>query len=296
MNELEPPLTDLEHELPHWHDQPDLYDVLFLGGRQMPGIATVKVTRRRKIDKKSAKGKNKATVTVQGYEPAELEITLKMLTPEDMTSLYEAVPLLEPTADRTTAKDADALDIAHYTTSFRDIKAVVVESLEGPELVNGEMFLKIKACEFRKPPKATGKGGGGGASGVVVIGLFGYPGGKVSDSTIATPLGNAKNPDGSLIVDEFGETFFNWTIVGKADKNAHGFVYASGSMVARFLGPDAVLQAAWEASKLKPNLKDVTNTPDASKGEPEPSPQATANAPKDPTLTDGGPSIFTTTP
>lgn len=258
--------------LPHWEDEPEVWDACFLGGNQLPGVCRVEVTRKWKIDKKSAKGKNGATTTLQGSEPADVTIVCTVLSREDVSELWRLVPLLEPY--RGGAKNNDfAFDIASPATTWRDIKAIVIESMEGPKLVDGILTLTIKAVEYCPPAKATGKGKGTGGGGVMIGTFSGTNGDVLPGSRIAVQLGDAKDPQNpkAVLLDPGGYTLSRWSLVAMAGTDGGGFYYQGGEFVGRFIFPDNLLREAWEATKSKPALKDVTVTPDGSTGQPTPS-------------------------
>jgi len=190
------------HELPYWEAEPDAFDAVFLGGDRLPGIAKFKpIKRGKKVDDKSAKGKNKGPLTVQGYKRAEIEFTLEILGDDEWTALQEWMPDLEPVADKKTATADDAWDISSAYTAIRGIEAIVITDLEGPENQEGIMVLTIKALEFDKPkPVATGGPGKGPLS--VDIGTFANPDGTViGDSRVARRLALAIE----LVTDANGE-------------------------------------------------------------------------------------------
>jgi hypothetical protein len=159
-------------DLPHWHDDPEVFDALFLGGQRIPGVVTVKVSRKVKIDKKSPKGKNKAVITKQGVEAAEVDITIRLLSPEDFEEMKALMPLLEPVADKKITGNDDALDIAHWATWMRNVEAIIIEDTDGPELKDGIFELHIKAVEFERPKTASGTTGTGTGTGGLKFGFF----------------------------------------------------------------------------------------------------------------------------
>jgi hypothetical protein len=193
--------TDLS-ELPHWDDQPDLWDACYLAGKQLPGLIIVDIDRGRKIDVKSPKGRNQATVTVQGNEPANVTITVEISTREDLLSLNEILPLLEPVTDPKKATASDAIDIACPMAAIRGVSSIIVSKLAGPKLKNGLMTLTLTAIEFDAPPAAKGLGGKGGAGtgGALkydVIGTFADSQGNLfGSSTIYARLVSGSLSDG----------------------------------------------------------------------------------------------------
>lgn len=260
--------TDLPSRLPHWHDEPDLYDTLILGGVQVPGVATVKISRKRKIDKKSAKGKNKGSVTTQGVEPAEVSIHVEVLSPSDFEALEDLMPMLEPVPDKEKATDEDALEIAHWAAKMRNVQAIVIESVEGPELKDGIMTLDVKAVEFDAKSLAKnavsglagGTGTGAGAGGIYIGVFLDHTNQVIPESRVATQGSAAKDAKGELLKGPNGEDIFVWTILAIADGSSDGYYNASGTFIGRYFGPDELLTNAWNAVHVT-YPKDVTNTP-----------------------------------
>lgn len=262
-------------EFVHWEDEPDIYDTVALGGELFPGVAKIKFSRKRKIDKKSAKGKNKAKVTIQGWDAAEMTVTWQWLSREDDRRMRQLMPLLESESDKDTA-DKDALDIACYATSYRNVKAVIVEDIDGPELVDGIMTMTVKLVEFHKEPTATtGKGGAGGA---VFIGTFvDFENNVLPGSRVAYQGPPDKDSKGAPVVtavvnDEEGnpipgKPIYTWSLAAIADGSSKGYQKASGGFIGRFIFPDDLLADAWNKDHSVKS-KDVTSTPKGSKGGP----------------------------
>jgi hypothetical protein len=243
------PGTDLS-ELPHWDDNPALWDACYLAGQQLPGIITVDIDRARKIDVKSPKGKNKATITVQGNEPANVTITIEISTKEDLLSLNEIIPLLEPVTDPKKATASDAVDIACPMAAIRGVNSIIISKLTGPKLKGGLMTLTVNAIEFDAPPKAKGLGGtGSGAGGALKYNLIGTfvdnQGNLFGTSTIYARL-----VSGTVDAGTFEE---------KPGPGSHG------TFEGRFFTPDIPAQEAAEAAAgLHVTPRDVTNTVDSS--------------------------------
>lgn len=82
--------------VPFWDDAPDAWDTLSLGGTTMPGLATVQGRVSRKMDTRSRAGADGARVRDRGYEPAHLEIHIKVWTREQLQELTEVLAALHP--------------------------------------------------------------------------------------------------------------------------------------------------------------------------------------------------------
>lgn len=138
---------------------PDESSSVLLGGQELPGIATIKAPKRGiKLDIKKAKGSSGATFTVEGYDPAKIEIEIVVWTLEQIQLMSEITQLIEPDASKGLPQP---LTIYHEFTFARAITDVIIESLEGPGNGSkpGEYVYKISAYEWR-PEFAGGKGTG----------------------------------------------------------------------------------------------------------------------------------------
>lgn len=85
--------VDLEFSV-FWDDDPELWDTVYLAGSALPGIATVTGSHGRKLDVKSAPGSNGARIVDKGYQPAKVEIALRMWTKEQLLAWYRVAPTL----------------------------------------------------------------------------------------------------------------------------------------------------------------------------------------------------------
>jgi len=261
--------TETLEDLPHWEDEPDLYDALFLGGEQIVGICTVKISRKVKIDKKSAKGKNKAVVTKQGVEPAEVTISIRVLDRADFQKFQSQMELFEPLTKWKDDSHGDALDIAHWATKMRGIEAIIVESADGPELKDGILEMSIKAVEFHKPKTATGTGGGGGG---LRFGFFydqlgqPIPLSYVAIEGLPAKIDNpGKKDDGKPLLDPQGNQIF--VCQQKAILQEIGLTELETTFLGRYVAFDPLIKLKWEEFHPPGEKdKDVTKTPDKSKG------------------------------
>lgn len=85
--------TDMTFSL-FWEDAPALWDTVLLGDEDLPGLARVTGSHGRKLDVKSPPGRNGATITDKGYQPAKVEITLKLWTKEQLETWFRIAPTL----------------------------------------------------------------------------------------------------------------------------------------------------------------------------------------------------------
>jgi hypothetical protein len=78
-------------------------DYVVIGGRQTPGVVVaVECKRERDKDVKKSKGADGATVTFAGLQPADVEIKIKIWTPQQLLELDQLRALLAPGRKTTT--------------------------------------------------------------------------------------------------------------------------------------------------------------------------------------------------
>jgi hypothetical protein len=117
-------------QIPYWGDAPAAWDQVILGSITLPGVAKVTVKRSRKIDVKSGAGVSGATTTVQGFQPADVTILVRLSSDADLQAMFAALGTLEPVIGPT-ATDV-AFSILHPATTMRRVSAVVVKDIDGP--------------------------------------------------------------------------------------------------------------------------------------------------------------------
>ncbi len=149
--------------VPFWLDVPEPWNELRLQDITLPGVSTVRITRKQTISREKGNGTTGETLKFQGSKLADVIITVRVHTAEQLAELVEVLPELEPT----TAKQAAVpFDIFHPKATLRGVKSIVIESIAGPDPVgNGGVYeLTIQAIEYKKPepkPVSTAKGGNG---------------------------------------------------------------------------------------------------------------------------------------
>lgn len=128
-----------------------------VNGVDLPGLVRVRISRGNTWDRKIAKGAHGETQTFNGRKAADVDITIRVWTAEDWTRLEtEILPLLEPQVGKETPKP---LDLVHPVASSRGVKAILVDSVAGPDPNdNGIYEVQIKAFEYAPVNKSNGTG------------------------------------------------------------------------------------------------------------------------------------------
>jgi hypothetical protein len=143
---------------PHWNDGSDdslLWEIITLGGEDLPGIPTVDVSLSRQFDSAKPKGASGATPKDLGEEPAEINVKLHITQQWQIDRLDELVPFL-----RSKAKGAarPPLEIYYPSVTLWGIRSVVIKSIKlpPPDPVNG-MTLELNLLEWVPAPVVTKK-------------------------------------------------------------------------------------------------------------------------------------------
>jgi len=239
--------------VPHWDDAPDVWDTLTLGAVTLPGVSRLIIARELKVDEKDPKGKNAATLTVQGVKNASGTIKNVISTVEELTALQAALAVVEPKA----GKGAPVpFDVVHPVATLRGLVSVLVTKVSGPELVDGLMTTTLDWKQFdvpAKPAVVPGKGGGAGGGAYAklttapitgffqILGVGGTEGLAFSGTCKPDPANAASNIG---VWTRNNNYVFNGMLLGE-DPNAK--------------------KAADEADKKAAGGKDATTTPGKSK-------------------------------
>lgn len=83
-------------------DRRGVWDIVYLGGRAMPGVAEVTVAQGRKIDDKGSPGRNGARLVDKGSEAAKVTIRIRVWTLAQLAELQRSMPSLNYREERRT--------------------------------------------------------------------------------------------------------------------------------------------------------------------------------------------------
>ncbi len=157
----------LRATIPNPLDHPDLYDTVWIGGQESPGICDVAgAGDPRKWDKQDGQGASGATLKFQGKDLSEFEIVFKFWLSEHFEEWESFKRTLEASAaPPKTAKGfalssnggGKALEIRHPLLDGCGIRAVVVRDVgQLTQTADGEWSVTIKLTAWRKPKPAGG--------------------------------------------------------------------------------------------------------------------------------------------
>lgn len=126
----------------------EAWNLLYLGGRIFPGLATVKITGGQKIDVKDAPGSDGESTTQQGEKAKSVTITLRMWTEEQWTEYEDAHEIIEPILGKRVP-----VDLATAAADFRNVGFVLIEEVEGPNWDAKQTIMEmVYKCRQHKPP------------------------------------------------------------------------------------------------------------------------------------------------
>ena len=147
-------------EIPHWSDAyaDDSWDALILGGIFVPGVPKVRINLPvTKIDKQKAKGKAGAKAVDAGPDPADVDITITLISRDDLEAKTPVLALIAPKP----GVERKPVEIQHPGANVFGVTSIIVEDISADQpSAKGGWEIKIKASQHTpKPPTAPGLGG-----------------------------------------------------------------------------------------------------------------------------------------
>jgi hypothetical protein len=137
--------------IPFWTDDPESWDTVVLGGATLPGIAEVHFDKSRDVDKKKSKGNDGITLTDNGADAAEGEITLTIWTAEQWRDWQRIKPKLDP---QKAGGIKSPLTIIHPMAASAGVDTVYVEKLsETHPRKGGAQRITMSVVQWFAQPK-----------------------------------------------------------------------------------------------------------------------------------------------
>jgi hypothetical protein len=132
----------------------DAWETLYLGGKRIVGVATVDVKLGGNLDIQKPKGGKKARIRDNGDPPAEVDITIELLSTE-VKEFESQIDIIRPRAyDRA----HDPIEIGHPNARLWDINVVTIGQISSPQPgPGGALKIKITAHEWHPEPKEVKK-------------------------------------------------------------------------------------------------------------------------------------------
>lgn len=146
-----PATTSIDAIVPYWEDAPHLWDQVTIAGITLPGLARTSGQVGRKLDKKKTKGQDGATVTDDGADLPEVEITIQMWNRDHWSAYQRLIPLLDLNAPR---GQKGPVDVEHPALALHEIRSLAVETmtLPTPGRVKQAYEVRFKGVGWRPPP------------------------------------------------------------------------------------------------------------------------------------------------
>lgn len=165
------------------------WDTLVIGGYPFPGVATLKITPKRKVQIKTSKDTNGTSLEDTGYEGAKIDGKLRVWTDEQVDEIFRLLSFLHP---RSQSGVSTPLTIVHPIATMFGIQAIYFPEFSIATPTATFFELSFKALEWfpglkKKPPSPGGTGGSSGTSG-----------GKVDASDFTPPQPNPKFAGGNV--------------------------------------------------------------------------------------------------
>jgi len=136
------------------------WNTVLIGGiLPTPGLAEVDCKKSRDLDKKKSKGSDGARITISGYEPAIIAITITIWTPDQLDELIGLWDQIQPKPGKA-KKDASgkfiypSFDVRHPTFSIHGVKSIQIKDgvgLDKGDIKNSRKFV-INAIEYTPAP------------------------------------------------------------------------------------------------------------------------------------------------
>lgn len=148
------PFWDTEG-LPEELSPPSAWDVVLFAGKPTPGIAVVSGRNGVSLDKKKSPGTDGATITALGYEPAEVDIAIRIWTAAQWAAWQQLRPVLTA---RPNKGKPQPLQVYHPALADAGIRSLYVREIGLPRDIQpkGTKEILIRCSEWL--PKPTGKG------------------------------------------------------------------------------------------------------------------------------------------
>lgn len=143
-----------------WYDSPVEWSTLELGGKIIPGDATIRIRRGNKWDRKDAKGEHGEEQEYNGARAADVDITIRLRTTEQYDAFQLVLPDFEPDPGK---KEQKPYDIVHPTARSRKVRSICIDDIDGPN-IDGQFAVYQFSCFEHRPrssknAKGTAKGG-----------------------------------------------------------------------------------------------------------------------------------------
>lgn len=152
-------LDTSQSPIPFWDELQNLeptnanipvWDQVQLAGQVLPGLCSVSGGRSKRFDVKKAKGKNFATLTHQGFDPAMVKVTQRIWTPQQLYAVWLMQPIIQPLSATLPPASSLALDIYHPALVLEGVTSVVVSRTSFFRPVSGLRGVWEREIDFQE--------------------------------------------------------------------------------------------------------------------------------------------------
>lgn len=145
--------------LPWVGDSDLLWDTLLLDDEVWPGLASVETIVKRKVDSQKKAGDDGGNLVDQGYEPADIKITIRVWLREQWEELEALLETIHP---RKKGGIRRPVAIVHPEPMLKGVTRIYITQIgaavPGRGAEHGSLTLSIEAIEwFAAPKKAKAK-------------------------------------------------------------------------------------------------------------------------------------------
>jgi hypothetical protein len=130
------------------------WDQITIGSTTFPGVWTIEGGVSRRLDVKTRKGQDGATIKDEGYENALITLTGRFESELDWEAILKGIKELHP---RKKGAARDPLPIIHPSIASLGIEAVYVVSIKFPTIDGGILTQVIEVLEYTPQPKPVPK-------------------------------------------------------------------------------------------------------------------------------------------
>jgi hypothetical protein len=146
-------------DIPHWNElgSDGSWDRLVLGGQPVPGVATVECELSWKLDFQKPKGADGHKVKDEGFQGADVDIEIVLVSPEEIEAFGKLLPTIRPAKK---GGKRQPLEIQHPSATVAGVATIAVEKIKinQPSARDG-WTVRISAKEWLANPTANNPGG-----------------------------------------------------------------------------------------------------------------------------------------
>ena len=142
--------------VPDAYESPSQWDIFYIGGDPLPGLARVRGARQIKVDQRNAPGTEGSTLTFLGRTSAEIQVTLRMWTNEQLDVWNKMVPKIQPPPGKL---PPEPLDVYHPALAMLAMKSLLCldAGIMQPSGDPGVFETQLRFIEFLPEMKAPVK-------------------------------------------------------------------------------------------------------------------------------------------